>query len=437
MLEKMCGSIPIVSADDHPTSDAAVRVDLRPCPVQVSSAGEVPLWRLVWDGQDDPACAGVAPLQAGSRSATVELVASGKRLDFSCIKTVPHSLARTRQRLIDAAAVMIARAVRLFLARQSPSAVPVPPSLPGAPRTSLSIGAKLRNAFGRVSREAWEERWRVGILSQTPEELATGYDGSKVTWLPPRKNGYHADPFGVAASAGQYEIIFAEAYDFAERLGYIVSIDREGNEQTVLREPFHLSFPQIVEQAGETWLLPEAKAAGCLRLYRPDPFPQRFVRGPVLIENIAAADPTLFCDEQGYWLFAGDGAAQDETTLVLYHADQLMGPWRPHPMNPIKIDLGSARPAGPLFRTAGKLWRPAQDCRRSYGGAIVLNEVLALTPEIYVERQGPRLLPDARGPCPDGLHSLTPFGDGFLIDGKREYRSAKRLAAGLRSLARG
>ena len=419
----------------HVLESSAVVIDLQSEPARALPASRFGTWRFRWDGDDDSAHAGLAALQAGKRGSTVELLVDGTTVDHATIKTVAHSLPRTRGRLIEAAAAMATRALKLASSGTTLRA-PGDPRPGLTPAHHLSVAAKVRNVAGRIFREAWEEQWQVGILRQTADELVGTPDPRSIAWLPARANGYHADPFGLAV-AGEGDLILAEAYDFDERLGYIVSIDRDGKERTVLRESFHLSYPQLVDHAGQRWLLPEAKAAGCLRLYRPDPFPDRFVPGPVLIEGLAAADPTLFRDERGWWLFAGDGAAQDETNLVLYHADDLLGPWRPHPMNPVKIDLGSARPAGPLFRASGKLWRPAQDCRQTYGGAIVLNEVLMLTPEIYAEREGPRLEPDADGPCPDGIHTLTPFGTGFLVDGKREHHSLKRLTTGLRALARG
>ncbi|WP_191059613.1 glucosamine inositolphosphorylceramide transferase family protein [Geminicoccus harenae] len=429
----------VLAADGAPEGEPlAAVVDLRPDARDEGPPSRFGTWRFCWDGLHEVAQAGVAALQAGRRDAGVALMAGQAVLERCRIKTVSHSLPKTQGRLFAAAATMPIRMVLLLAGGIIPPSPAEPAKTLGpAAAGRLTRAAQLRNLAGRVLREAWEEQWRVGVLDQTPEQLVAGPDARRITWLPARPLGYHADPFGQAGIVGQTELVLAEAYDFRERLGYLVAIDRDGSERIVLREPFHLSYPQLVEHDGQTWLLPEAKAAGLVRLYRGDPFPERFVPGPVLIEGLAAADPTLFRDSQGFWLFAGDGAAQDETNLVLYHAPALLGPWTPHPMNPIKVDLGSARPAGPLFRAGGRLWRPAQDCRATYGGAIVLNEVLTLTPDLYLERPGPVLQPDPSGPCPHGLHTLTPFGQGFLVDGKREFRSLRRWLTGLRSLAGG
>jgi hypothetical protein len=82
-------------------------------------------------------------------------------------------------------------------------------------------------------------------------------------------------------------------------------------------------------------------------------------------------------------------------------------------------DVRRARPAGPLFRAHGDLIRPAQDSSRTYGGGLVLNRVLALTPEVFEEEMAAVLRPDPLGPCPDGVHHICPAGHVAVVDGKR------------------
>jgi hypothetical protein len=103
-------------------------------------------------------------------------------------------------------------------------------------------------------------------------------------------------------------------------------------------------------------------------------------------------------------------------------------------MSPVVDDLGSARPAGPIFAHEGRLFRPAQDCTRTYGGAVVINRIEALTPDLYREVPIVRLDPDPAGPCPDGLHTLAVNEAGILVDGKRERRSLRAFLANLRAL---
>jgi hypothetical protein len=98
----------------------------------------------------------------------------------------------------------------------------------------------------------------------------------------------------------------------------------------------------------------------------------------------------------------------------------------------VKCDLRSARPAGPLFIMDGALYRPAQDCSVTYGGAVVINRVERLTPEEFVERPVRRLAPATQGPYPHGLHTLSGAGNVTLVDGKRHVLSAASVTFRLR-----
>ena len=80
----------------------------------------------------------------------------------------------------------------------------------------------------------------------------------------------------------------------------------------------------------------------------------------------------------------------------------------------------------------GALYRPAQDCSVTYGGAVVINRVERLTPEEFVERPVRRLAPAAHGPYPHGLHTLSGAGNVTLVDGKRHALSAASVAFRLR-----
>lgn len=98
-------------------------------------------------------------------------------------------------------------------------------------------------------------------------------------------------------------------------------------------------------------------------------------------------------------MFVNQGVAgsQRHDELFLYLAERPEGPWRLHPQAPIKSDVRGARPAGRPFRWRGQLYRPAQDCSERYGGELVFQRVLELTPTSYREveasRAGPRWRP--------------------------------------------
>ena len=78
-------------------------------------------------------------------------------------------------------------------------------------------------------------------------------------------------------------------------------------------------------------------------------------------------------------------AAGVQLEIHQVHAQELEGPWRPHASNPVKIDVCSARSAGTPFLVDCALFRPAQDCSRSYGGRITINRVQKLSPTEFLE----------------------------------------------------
>jgi hypothetical protein len=100
----------------------------------------------------------------------------------------------------------------------------------------------------------------------------------------------------------------------------------------------------------------------------------------------------------------------------------LDGVWRPHVLNPLKCDIRSARPAGRPFRLDGRLYRPAQDCSRVYGGGLAINEILDLSPSSFRERTVLTVQPDPGGPYPDGIHHLVIEDGLILLDGCRLRR---------------
>jgi hypothetical protein len=122
-----------------------------------------------------------------------------------------------------------------------------------------------------------------------------------------------------------------------------------------------------------------------------------------------------------------------QAELVAWTAPELFGPWTEHPLNPIKVDPSSARPAGRPFQHAGRLLRPGQDCSMSYGGAVVLNEILQLDERGLLEVEILRLEPGG-GEFADGLHTLSGSPNGWIIDGCRnrfspaEFRRQGRIA---------
>jgi len=280
-----------------------------------------------------------------------------------------------------------------------------------------------RNACGEVYRLLFRHgEWNVGVVRAPLATFLKGGPAQGVDWLgSPRRGEFLADPFGVVRE-GELTIL-CELLDARQRRGRIVSLEttegtRRRVSQVAIGPSVHMSYPYLVEQGGTLFCIPETSQAREVGLYRVEEFPTRWAKVATLVEDFAALDSTVFHYGGRWWLTCGD-YERGNADLFLFFAPALLGPWVPHPGNPVKTDARSARPAGTPFVHEGVLYRPAQDCSRVYGGRVVINRVTCLTPTAFAEEPVAMVEPDPCGPFPAGLHTLSGVGDVTLIDGKR------------------
>ena len=160
-----------------------------------------------------------------------------------------------------------------------------------------------------------------------------------------------------------------------------IEIERDG--AIVLREPFHLSYPQVFAWQGHIYMIPETRQAESIRLYRATAFPDGWVPVETLVRG-RFADATLYHDGRLWWLFAQRGL--DE--MRLYLAGSPMGPWREHPASPLwPGNRSRTRPGGRLLRHDGRLIRFAQDGWPSYGSVLRAFEIDRLDEVGFAEHE--------------------------------------------------
>ncbi|MDD1518972.1 hypothetical protein DAA51_19260 [Bradyrhizobium sp. WBAH10] len=202
----------------------------------------------------------------------------------------------------------------------------------------------------------------------------------------------------------------------------------------VLEEPCHLSYPFVIEDDGELWMIPESSTRGDVALYKCVRFPDKWERYATLLSGLELADVTITRHNGLYYLFGAwrDGTAGYSDSLAIYHADRLLGPWLPHASNPVLIDRASTRPAGNFVTLDNKLWRPVQDCTDGYGAALALAEVVELSPTAFKQIVRHALKP---GPAWPGrkLHTLNRCGRLELIDGSRVQPKTSLFASAIPS----
>lgn len=280
--------------------------------------------------------------------------------------------------------------------------------------------------------------WQVGILPIAVEDVdarALSAARGHITWLPDAGRWrYLADPFGLVRGDALH--VFVEAFDYRvkratiERHEFGLADMAWRGQATVLDKPFHLSFPQVFEHDGETWMVPESFQAGEIALYRAaDASLNHWERECALLGGLPGADASLIEHEGRWWMFytlVGAGG-RDQRELHVAHAPALVGPWTPLAGNPVRVSRDGARPAGrPFVARDGVLTLPVQDSSTGYGGATRLLRFPVLTPErVVIEAGAERLTGDLVSDSHTaGLHTLSGCAGGFtLIDVKRIDRS--------------
>jgi hypothetical protein len=320
-------------------------------------------------------------------------------------------------------AILLARQAVAPLRTEPPSPDPNGAAAASRPVPALiAAGVALgRRAVRRLARKAIAyPEWRVGYRQMRDDGVAERlvWPHAGYGWIANPPGCYLADP--ILHVRDGVPNLFVEVYDEAAGRAHlgVIAIDADGRAspvRTVLKRPYHLSYPYVFERDGETWMIPETMQARTVELYRAVDYPDRWDLEQVLLTDVELSDVTLADHGELSWMFAAathGGSCWD--ALDLYMAEHWRGPYRPHRLNPVLVDARAARPAGPMLSRDGGLLRPAQDCTRGYGSGLALCRVDRLDPDGYAQTPLVRLGPPLQGDS--GVHTLTVAGGFEAID---------------------
>lgn len=287
-------------------------------------------------------------------------------------------------------------------------------------RTIRKLASSVAGRLDTLARggHTWSIAYRrnpCDVACQAPATL----DIADHILLPDDGQRYFADPFPFDHEGRTW--IFCEELPYRTQKGLIsaFAIDADGRAtrpRPVLETDHHLSYPQVIADAGQLWMIPESAARGHVALYRCTRFPDQWEQVAVLIEG-DLHDATVFRHDGRWWMTAAsrDWQSSSWDTLAVFHAERLTGPWHACAHNPVLTDVFSARPAGVPFMSEGRLVRPAQDCSGGYGSRLTLAEVTTLSPDRLEQRViGTVAFGAATGLL--GPHTVNCAGGWALID---------------------
>ena len=344
----------------------------------------------------------------------------------SWARTFPFSVAKSRDALFAKTAQFLARALQdlqaggeAWVKAGTQLARPRPeermPSTPEALKNIALLGTRV--AKRAAEKALTVEEWSIAFRFSDEETWNGSLDG--FVRLDPPKGGFWADPFPMQVDGRNY--IFFEELPAGSSKAHIsvIEVGRDGRTSKpvkVLERDYHLSYPFLVEEEGQLYMIPETANNHTVEIYRCMEFPHKWKLERVLLKDVFCADATLHRDGGRWWMFANHAqqGADVNDELCIFTSERLLGEWEPHRRNPVKSDVRSARPAGRLFWHGNRLYRPGQIGAPHYGAGIALHRVTRLTRDEYVEEEDRRITP--RSEAVLGIHTINRAGDLSVTD---------------------
>ncbi len=407
---------------------------------QHETEGELlPFFREVYDAEDVTEAALLARGGPGGDAAILEQ---------GYFRTEKRSYVESRNRVLDSIAEWPAYVCRRLVREGGDAALRTAGTLrSGRP----DCHPQLLRFWARIARRRLEfaserlfrhSQWNIGVLPVPVGALLRpgDYSDGSIEWFPlDDRERFLADPFGVVRDDTIH--VLCEYFGYRRGKGHICTLDYSHHRFTrqpepAIELPVHMSYPFLVEDAGEIYCIPETCGADEVALFRAVEFPRKWSKVAVLVEHFGGVDPTVFRHGGRWWLTCTERGRDADVKLWVWYASDLLGPWTPHARNPVKTDVRNARPGGVPFVHEGVLYRPAQDCSKRYGWRIVIQRVKTLTPSEFVEEPATVLEASAGSPFPLGRHTLTHVGEVVLIDGHRAVFVWHSFRSFLKMLAR-
>lgn len=234
------------------------------------------------------------------------------------------------------------------------------------------------------------------------------------------ENQWCADPFVIQDGDEYY--IFAEQYLKDKDkgcIGYFKFVDGiPVNQGIIIETSYHMSYPDVFRYKDMFYMIPESSANSTVDLYVAEKFPDKWKKVKSLISGEKLVDTTVYENEDGFFLISYKVASNE---VRVYSLD--MERIEVKQISRKKYDKNVGRPGGRLFVEGGKLLRPAQDCSRKYGEALIIYQVDDLNYDgNYIEHEVKRIEACEFGISknPERVHQITIAGQYEVVDVLKE-----------------
>ena len=214
--------------------------------------------------------------------------------------------------------------------------------------------------------------WTIGYRKISSQHVDVPEDNSEkkeYKMLPVSDRYYYADPFVYEDGSNVY--LFAEMMDRHRGIGTIAVSELTNGEfgkfREVLREPFHVSYPNVFKYENSVYMIPESSANKEIRLYKAVEFPNVWQLEKVVLSGAPYVDTSIVVNG-------------DILTLYTYYIDErnekhsekyLLNLSNGNIVKDKNCILINERPAGNPIKIDNAIIRPLQDCDDYYGKGII------------------------------------------------------------------
>ena len=198
---------------------------------------------------------------------------------------------------------------------------------------------------------------------------------------------WYADPFCIKKDDKYY--IFCEMLDSFSGYGSIGVFEYSNGLlsriRQVLKEPFHLSYPNVFFYKDNYYMIPETAESNQIRLYKATEFPYKWELDTVLLTGLKIVDSTILTVGSKKYLFTYD-LTDKASKLRIYYFDIDNKKLQKMDHN-ILIDIDKQmRSAGNfIYCDDNAIIRPSQYNKEHYGDKIVFNRVEKMPDKGYSE----------------------------------------------------
>ena len=284
----------------------------------------------------------------------------------------------------------------------------------------------MNRILSKYLKKLFFKKWIIGIYQGNIKDIIRRKTfNPDISWLLIESfDKFYADPFLLSSKDGSFKILFEE-YRFDDDYGRIslMKLDknfRQVNCKILLDTKSHLSYPFVFTENNKTYVFPESSKSGKLSCYEYDPVNEslNFLQD---IMELPLRDSTILKHDNKYWIFGIVSENVTDYRLHIFFSDSLLGPYCPHPFNPVKSGLDGTRPAGNFIEVDGMIYRPSQNCKKEYGESITINKVTELNEISVVEEPYMNLCINKKNKKNKGIntiHTINVLDNLIVVDGE-------------------